>query len=331
MCSSLLSNVNSEEFEKENLLTNRPNRIHVVVEDEADCRFWNDLLRYAMPNKDFDVYPYQFGVDGSIRLIKGKDHLLKDTSVYGKFYIACVDSDYDYLLDESSHYHQALLCPYVIQTQVYSFENYVCEPSTLKDVCYHVSVCNTDYDFVAFFGKLSTVLYPILIWSLYLQSIEEVEAFKIDSDWSTLLPCSEGINKTTDQVLLEKVGELVHQKIDNLNQIFPMFQSDVDAYAEKLFTQFGLAPTNAYMFVQGHALFPFVLNVLVKPLCNKLRSDHIDKIKQGCLDETQYENLINHYRKNCRDCQESLLDNFGYKKVHPFVANITNRVREALT
>ena len=331
MCSSLLSNVNSEEFEKENLLTNRPNRVHVIVEDEADCRFWNDLLRFALPNKDFDVFPYQFGINGNISLVKGKDHLLKDTSVYGKFYIACVDSDYDYLLDGASPYHQALLSPYVVQTQVYSFENYVCEPSTLKDVCFHVAICKTDYDFVAFFEKLSKVLYPILIWSLYLQSIEEVDAFKIDSDWSCLLPCTQGINKTTDQELLEKVGELVHQKIDDLNQIFPMVQSDVDVYAEKLFTQFGLDTTNAYMFVQGHALFSFVLNVLIKPLCNKLRNEHIDRIKKSCLDKTQYDNLINHYDKSCRDSEESLLDNFGYKEAHPFVANIIKRVREALT
>ena len=331
MCSSLLSNVNSEEFEKENLLTNRPNRIHVVVEDEADCRFWNDLLRFAMPNKEFDVFPYQFGIDGNISLVKGKDHLLKDISAYGKFYIACVDSDYDYLLDEASPYHQALLCPYVIQTQVYSFENYVCTPSTLKDVCFHVTACNTDFDFAAFFEKLSESLYPILTWSLYMQSIGEVDAFKIDDDWRALLPCSEGINKITEQELLEKVDGLVHQKTDKLKQAFSNVQSDVDAYAERLCIQFDLDSSKACMFVQGHALFSFILNVLIKPLCNKLRNEHIDRIKQNCPDKTQYDNLINHYDKSCRDCEESLLDNFGYKKVHPFVANITNRVREALT
>ena len=281
MCSSLLSNQNSEEFEKENLLTNRLNLVHVIVEDEGDCRFWNDLLRYAMPNKDFEVYPYQFGSDGSISLTKGKGRLLKDTSVYGKFYIACIDSDYDYLLDEASPYHQALLCPYVIQTQAYSFENYVCTPSTLKDVCFHATVNNTDYDFVAFFEKLSKLLFPILKWSVYLQSIEESDAFKIDDDWRAILPCSEGINKITEQELLERVEGLVRHKTDKLKQAFPNAQSDVDVCAERLCTQFGLNASNAYMFVQGHALFSFVLNVLINPLCIKLRNDHIDRIKKS--------------------------------------------------
>jgi len=331
MCSSLLSNVNSEEFEKENLLTNRPNLVHVIVEDEGDCRFWNDLLRYSMPNKDFEVYPYQFGVDGSISLVKGKDHLLKDTSVYGKFYIACVDSDYDYLLDEVSPYHQALLCPYVIQTQAYSFENYVCTPSTLNDVCFRATVNNTDYGFTAFFEKLSGMLYSVLIWSLYMQSIGEVDAFKIDDDWRAILSCSEGINKISEQELLERVEELVRQKTDKLKQAFPNAQSDVDACAERLCTQFGLNPSNAYMYVQGHALFSFVLNVLIKPLCNKMRNEHIDRIKKSCQDKSQNDNLINHYRKkSCRDCEESLLDNFGYKTFHPFVPNIVNRVRDAI-
>lgn len=331
MCSSLILNANSEEYEKENLLTNRPNRIHVVVEDETDCRFWKDLLCFAMPNKDFDVYPYQYLTDGSITLVKGKDHLLKDTSIFGKFYIACVDSDYDYLLDEASQYHRALLCPYVIQTQAYSFENYVCEPSTLKDVCFHVTTCNTDYDFIAFFDKLSKSLYPILKWSLYLQSIQEVDAFRIDSDWDSILPCSEGINRITEQKLLEKVDGLVNQKIDVLCQTYPSTQSDVDTYIEGVCTRFGLNPSNAYMFVQGHAFFNFILNVLIKPLCNKLRKDHIGKIKQDCPDKTKYENLINHYNKDCRDCRESLLDNFSYKKSHPFIPNITERILEALT
>ena len=331
MCSSLLSNQNSEEFEKENLLTNRLNLVHVIVEDEGDCRFWNDLLRYAMPNKDFEVYPYQFGSDGSISLTKGKGRLLKDTSVYGKFYIACIDSDYDYLLDEASPYHQALLCPYVIQTQAYSFENYVCTPSTLKDVCFHATVNNTDYDFVAFFEKLSKLLFPILKWSVYLQSIEESDAFKIDDDWRAILPCSEGINKITEQELLERVEGLVRHKTDKLKQAFPNAQSDVDVCAERLCTQFGLNASNAYMFVQGHALFSFVLNVLINPLCIKLRNDHIDRIKKSCQDKTQIDNLINHYfKKSCRDCEESLLDNFGYKTLHPFVPNIVNKVRDAI-
>ena len=84
------------------------------------------------------------------------------------------------------------------------------------------------------------------------------------------------------------------------------------------------------MFVQGHALFSFILNVLIKPLCNRLRNEHIDRIKQGCEDKSQYDNLINHYNKNCRDCEESLLDNFGYKTHHPLVPNIVNRIRKAI-
>lgn len=331
MISSLLSNVNSEEFEKENLLTNRPNLVHVIVEDEGDCRFWNDLLRYAMPNKDFEVFPYQFGVDGSISLIKGKDHLLKDTSVYGKFYIACVDSDYDYLLDDASPYHQSLLCPFVIQTQVYSFENYVCESPTLKDVCFHVTANNTDYDFAHFFDELSGVLFPVLTWSLYLQSIGEFGAFKIDDDWRTILSCSEGIDKITEKELLEKVEGLANQKTEELKWAFPDAQSDVDACAERICTQFGLNPSDTYKFVQGHALFSFVLNVLIRPLCNKLRKEHIDRIKRSRSDTTQYDNLINHYNKNCRDCEESLLDNFGYKTFHPFVPIIVNKIKKALT
>ena len=170
MNSSLLSNINSEELTNENLLTNRPNCVHVLVEDEDDARFWNDLLHSVLPEKQFEVSPYQRTTTSVSKLVKGKQHILNDTSVYGKNYIACVDSDYDYILAEYSPYKEALQSPFVYQTCAYSCENLLCEPSTLSEVCFKCTTCSTTYDFASFCNKLSHCLYPLLSWTLFLIS-----------------------------------------------------------------------------------------------------------------------------------------------------------------
>lgn len=326
MCSSLLSNQNSEEFEKENLLTNRPNCVHVIVEDEDDCRFWNDLLCYSMPNLVFDINPYQNGKN----LTKGKHRLLNDVTRYGKWYIACVDSDYDYLLDDISPYYQSLQCPFVIQTQVYSFENYVCNPSTLQKVCFQAVLCNSTYNFVTFINKLSKLLYPILTWSLYLQSIGDTNSFKIGSDWGNILPCAEGLDKKTEQELLDKVDSLVTQKINNLKQNHPNEQANVESFGISLRSKFDLKPSNAYMYVQGHALFSYVLNVLIKPTCEDLRRTRINFIKQNCINPNQLQDSLNHYKTRCHDYETSLMDNFEYKYNNPYILAIINKIQNVL-
>ena len=85
---SLLENYNSEEFTNENLLTGRLNQVHVLVEDEGDIRFWRDLLEFDAPDKNYEINPFQIDSSGHISTTKGKDHLLQDTSRYGKNFIA---------------------------------------------------------------------------------------------------------------------------------------------------------------------------------------------------------------------------------------------------
>lgn len=331
MGSSLLDNINSEEFADENLLTGRPNQVHVWVEDEDDCRFWNDILKYAEPSKNYDVSPFQKGSDGIISTTKGKAHILKDTTRYGKAFIACVDSDYDYLLNQASSYYDSLQCPYVIQTQVYSIENFTCVADTLQDVCSFSSTCQSSYDFVTFCNQLSSILYPLLIWSLYFQSIQNVDEFKIDSDWRSVLPADEGTDTKTKQELLDKVNRLVGQKIATFQQKYPDLQIQVDDMANRLDSQFELKPNNAIEYIQGHALFSYILNVLVKPEHHRLYKEHIDQIKSDPNNTSkEYENLINHYNNMCRSCEDALKDNFRYKQINSHVASILNRIRAAI-
>ena len=330
MNSSLLSNINSEELTNENLLTNRPNCVHVLVEDEDDVRFWNDLLHSVLPDKRFEISPYQRVTAGGTSLVKGKDHILQDTSAYGKNYIACVDSDYDYILTDYSPYREALLSPFVYQTCAYSCENLLCEPSTLSDVCIKCTNCSTTYDFVSFCEQLSACLYPLLSWTLYLISLGLGKELVLSEMWKSVLPCDKGIYKQTVPQLLARVEMLVQERVDYFQTKYPDMQESVDKFVRDLQSRFQLTPSTAYLFVRGHDLFDYILNVLIKPECDKLKSEHKRNLIVNCAHAQERDNLLNHYKSCCRDYRQSLRDNFMYKEKCPLMHKITDKIRREL-
>lgn len=50
MAHTLLENVNGEYYRNQSILTGKPNRIKVIVEDEADVAFWFDILNFVKPD-----------------------------------------------------------------------------------------------------------------------------------------------------------------------------------------------------------------------------------------------------------------------------------------
>ncbi len=58
MVSSLISNQNSQSQYQANLLTNRPNLVKVLVEDEIDVVVWQKILTRLHPTLSYEVTPY---------------------------------------------------------------------------------------------------------------------------------------------------------------------------------------------------------------------------------------------------------------------------------
>ena len=57
---------------------------------------------------------------------------------------------------------------YLLQTYAYSFENLLCLSSTLNEFCHETTEECTDVDFNDYVQKVSEIIYPLLIWSVYL-------------------------------------------------------------------------------------------------------------------------------------------------------------------
>lgn len=127
MAKRLTDNINSQFFEAANRMTSKKTRrkIVVYVESYDDVFFWRSVLgRYENDKLFFDIMlPSR-----NQHLDRGKKaaiaNMLKGV---GRDMIACVDADYDYILQGSTEMSKQMLeNPYIFHTYAYAIENFQC-------------------------------------------------------------------------------------------------------------------------------------------------------------------------------------------------------------
>ena len=111
------------------------NRIVAYVESYDDVAFWRSIFA------DFEDENFYFEVmlPSNKSLCKGKKSVLMNKlgSRLGQNMVACVDSDYDYLLQGvTSTSRQINESRYVFQTYAYAIENYQCYADSLHEACH---------------------------------------------------------------------------------------------------------------------------------------------------------------------------------------------------
>ena len=151
-----------------NLKPKHANRkIVAYVESYDDISFWRSLLaEYEDDTRYFEVM-----LPSKRSLAKGKKTVLMNQlgTKLGENMIACVDSDYDYLLQGRTHTSRYIIeSPYVMQTYAYAIENFHCYAEGLHEVC--VMATLNDHaliDFSAYMKLYSQIAYPLFIWSVW--------------------------------------------------------------------------------------------------------------------------------------------------------------------
>ena len=133
MATSLKHNLTSAYFNAANKLYPKKARRRIVayVESYDDVAFWRTLLAEF----ETDEYYFQVMLPSATSLAKGKKMVLMNTlntTELGKSLIACVDSDYDFLLQgKTSVSHKINSSPYIFQTYAYAIENFHCYAESL--------------------------------------------------------------------------------------------------------------------------------------------------------------------------------------------------------
>ena len=322
MGSRLKENLNSRYFEAANALTSKKARRRIVayVESYDDIYFWRTVLSEFENDKRY----FEVMLPSKINLTRGKKSVLmnfiddQDGDILGRDMIACVDADYDYLMQGRTHQSQRILnSPYVFHTYVYAIENFQCYAPSLHNVC--VSVTLNDhriFDFRDYFQQFSEAIFPLFVWSVMVYRNGNYQRFSI-TDFCRIADPG-GFSVQNPAASINNVKRKVRTKINELQRQFP------DAKDEYLRTKadiiaLGVTPQTTYLYIQGHHLFDTVVSPILSKVCNLLRQERQNEIYHATAHRTQKRNEMSCYENSLQDIKTMLKKNTGYMACEQFL------------
>ncbi len=318
MARRLRDNINSQYFEAANSLTSKKSRHKIIayVESYDDIYFWRTVLSGFEDDKRY----FEVMLPSKVNLTRGKKSVLMnflEGEPLGKDMIACVDADYDYLIQgRTAQSRRVLESPYVFHTYVYAIENYQCYAPSLHNVC--VSVTLNDhriFDFREYFRQFSEVLFPLFVWSIMLYRNGNYTRFSI-SDFNRIADPG-GFNVYNPGPSIANVKRKVRTKINELQRLFPNAKEEYLTTKSDLIV-LGVTPQTTYLYIQGHHLFDTVVSPILSKVCNLLRQERQNEIYRASAHKTQKRNEMSCYENSLQDIKVMLKKNNGYIFSEPF-------------
>ena len=168
MATSLRDNLTSSYFNAAHKLYPKKARRRIIayVESYDDIAFWRTLLEEF----EDDEHYFQVMLPSATSLAKGKKMVLMNTlntAELGRSLIACVDSDYDFLLQGATNTSRKInRSRYIFQTYTYAIENYHCFAESLHEVCVQATLNDRSIlDFRFSYGTCGSIANGILTLS----------------------------------------------------------------------------------------------------------------------------------------------------------------------
>ena len=318
MPSSLKDNLNSRYFEAANGLTSKSARRRIVayVESYDDIYFWRTVLsRFENEKRYFEVM-----LPSHKKLERGKKSVLMNFvgERIGPDMIACVDADYDYLLQGATLQSQKVLdSPYVFHTYAYAIENLQCYAPTLHDVCVAVTLNDHRiFDFIDYLRQYSEAIFPLFVWSVWAYRTGNHNRFSLQDFNRVVDPGAFNVLEPQQSIdhLRRKVGTKVHQ----LQVEFPENKEDYLKTKESV-KALGVTPQTTYLYIQGHHLFDNVIVPILNKVCNRLRQERQDEICRTARHHTQRLNEMSCYEHSIQEIPQTLKKNAGYFQAPQFL------------
>ena len=322
MASKLKDNLNSRYFEAANRMTSKQARRRIVayVESYDDVYFWRTVLsRFEDDTRFFEVM-----LPSHRRLERGKKAVLMSflegrgergevREVLGRDMIACVDADYDYLLQGVTAQSQKVIeSPYVFHTYAYAIENLQCYAPSLHDTCVAITLNDHRiFDFVDYLGQYSEAIFPLFIWSVWAYRTGNHNKFSL-TDFNRVADPG-GFSIFDPQPSLDHLRRKVNTKVHQLQHEFP---NNKEAYLQtkELIKALGVTPQTTYLYIQGHHLFDTVIVPILNKVCNRLRQERQDEISRMARHHTQRTNEMSCYEHSLQDIRQMLRKNTGYER-----------------
>lgn len=220
----------------------------IHIENKNDEVFWGKILRKAYPEGKFRFISASRSASGNMTC--GCTQCLQYRPFLDRQFWIAIDSDYRYLSEEPDIDVQH----FILQTYTYSFENHFCyAPNVNRAV---LDACGEQkFDFVSFLENYSRVIYPLLVWQMYLQSIDP-EAFPKNVFHRLLtLPIGARSIDNNGASVIQLLKDRTRKLITHLKQTYP--EADTTWYEARCNT-LGVRRNNAYLYVRGHQLYDLI-------------------------------------------------------------------------
>ena len=319
---TLISAYTPDESKKAAVLTGNPNRVTVEVEDNIDREFWRDLLTPLCPEKELHFNCFQTIVKGKdVVEVTGKARIIGLSDSLNENHIGCVDSDYDWLLSDKTQDGRTISgSKYLLQTYAYSIESLMCQAESLADFCRDNTEETVEFDFTVYLNRLSKIVYPLLMWSVYLYGNGNTSF--TPTDWRKLL-----VNTEKDaEASLAIVESKVQAATEKLDGDFEAETAEKDKMEQKLKDEKDVTEDNAYLYVRGHDLFDHLLASVLGPIIVGLRSKHYSTMRDADMSDAERKAALMAYQEKDTSVRELLQKNYRYKKTSPLYEKIKHDV-----
>lgn len=311
MGKQLKDNLSSDYFEAANRLQGRRARKRIVAYVEAydDIFFWRTALsEFENAHRYFEVM-----LPSRHTLTKGKRSVLMNliSGNAGESMIACVDADYDYLLQGSTSMSRTINHnPYVFHTYAYAIENLQCYAPSLHTVCVAVTLNDRMiFDFVSFLSEFSEIIYPLFIWNIWYYRSTSYGRFTM-TDFNKVIELG-NINPWNYEESFRRLRKKVGRKVIELQKKNPDAHESYQEVKNSL-RELGVTPRTTYLYIQGHHLFNKVVAPLMEKICFRLYRDRESEIKREALHVAQYKTELAGYNHSIEELVPMLKKNVGF-------------------
>ena len=283
-------------------------RVHVYVEGYEDVAFWRAIFdHYDNPYLRFEI-----SVPNRKDLPKGKKVLMSMIPKSNERLLLCVDSDFDYLFEESTEQAREICsAEFMFHTYTYATENYLCYAPSLHNVCVKATKNDSKiFDFEEFMAEYSRTVYPLFLWYAYSAQISSESVLPlIEFKNAVRLGYLEVENNGADTLAWLK--RQVDRRVLRLEERYPEMASQMASFGERLRLK-GVEPENTYLFMHGHTLMDNVVMVMLNSVCDKLRKMSVEKIQSSTKEGVALKNEMSNYMNQLRSIKDVLLDNENY-------------------
>lgn len=324
----LSQNLNSDYIAAANRLAGRNAKRKIVayVESYDDVFFWSNLLR-PLEN---DRVEFEVMLPSSTSLCKGKKTALANQlgPRLGKCMIACVDADYDYLMQGATP-TSTTVCrnPYVFHTYVYAIENYECYAPALQVVCVMATLNDHRiFDFEAFFGDYSEAVWPLFVWNIWAYRYGYYRTFSM-LDFYHIVGIND-FNIKRPEATITALRHRVNAKVARLQKHFPQGRKTYKPLRDELL-RLGLTPRTTYLYMRGHDLYDGVAGPVLSAVCEELRREREREIRRLAEHPVQMQNELSAYQNAVGAIGEMLRKHSGYT-ASPQYRRVQQNVRDML-